>query len=266
MLTRLVAALVGLAILVPAVVWGGVVAVDVIVPLAALICCDEYARMAFPEDRPAHFVALLVGCALVYGTGVYLGDRWVGIAAALAVVGTLAFVTFRPDPLDHAADRAGRLLVGIGWLGGCFAFMPLLRRLDDGLALVFLLLAIAWLGDTGGYFAGRFFGRHKLYEKISPKKTWEGLFGGIILTIAGVFAMRAVALPGLSPLDCVLIGGGLGISATVGDLSESMLKRAFHVKDSGWIMPGHGGLLDRVDSVLFVAPLLYGYAVLVLGY
>jgi phosphatidate cytidylyltransferase len=145
-------------------------------------------------------------------------------------------------------------------------FIPLLRRLDDGLAWVFLLLALAWLCDTGGYFAGRFFGRRKLYERVSPKKTWEGFFGGIILTTVGVFVLRATALPALSAVDAAIIGVGLGTVGVVGDLAESMLKRAFNVKDSGWIMPGHGGLLDRVDSVLFIAPLLYGYAVLVKGY
>jgi phosphatidate cytidylyltransferase len=178
----------------------------------------------------------------------------------------MIFITLRPVPLEKAADKLGRLLLGVGWIGGCFVFMPLLRRLDDGLAWVFLLLALAWLADTGAYFAGRFLGRHKLYELVSPKKTWEGFFGGIIVTTIGVFVVRAVGLPSLGVVDSLLIGACLGTAGVLGDLSESMLKRAFNVKDSGWVMPGHGGLLDRVDSVLFIAPLLYGYAVLVKGY
>ena len=85
-------------------------------------------------------------------------------------------------------------------------------------------------------------------------------------TAAGVFVVRAVGLPSLTPVDAVVIGVVLGTAGVLGDLAESMLKRAFDVKDSGWIMPGHGGLLERVDSVLFIAPLLYGYAVLIKGY
>lgn len=266
MTTRLLAAFVGLAVLIPAIVWGGTLAVEIIVPVALLICLDEYARMAFPDDHPASLAWLTLMSGLVYVTGLYLGDRWVGLAAIVAVLGTFTFVLFRPEPLERASDKAGRLILGIAWLGGCFTFFPMLRRLEDGLAWVFLVLALAWLSDTGAYFAGRFFGNRKLYERVSPKKTWEGFFGGIIVTTIGVFVVRALGLPSLTVADALLIGTVLGTAGVIGDLSESMLKRAFNVKDSGWIMPGHGGLLDRVDSVLFIAPLLYGYAILVKGY
>jgi phosphatidate cytidylyltransferase len=137
--------------------------------------------------------------------------------------------------------------------------------MDQGVTWIFLALAIPWLGDTGAYFAGRAFGKHKLYELISPKKTIEGYVGGIITATIGVFVIRSLSLSVLSPLDCVLIGLGIGTLAVIGDLAESLLKRAFGVKDSGKIMPGHGGLLDRIDSLLFVLPPLYGYALWVLS-
>jgi phosphatidate cytidylyltransferase len=263
---RLLAAIVGLAVLLPAIIWGGTVAVEIIVPLAMLVCLDEYSRMAFPDDRPASLAWLVLSTFVGYGAALYLADRWIGVTTALVTIGTLIFVVLRPEPLPRAADKAGRMLLGTAWLAGTFAFLPLLRRLEDGLAWIFLTLALAWLADTGAYFAGRFFGKRKLYERISPKKTWEGYFGGIIVTTAGVFVVRAVGLPSLTPVDAVVIGVVVGTAGVLGDLAESMLKRAFDVKDSGWIMPGHGGLLDRVDSVLFIAPLLYGYAVLIKGY
>ena len=128
------------------------------------------------------------------------------------------------------------------------------------LSFIFLALAIPWLGDTGAYFAGRAFGRHKLYELISPKKTIEGYVGGVITATIGVFVIRSLGLPALGVIDCLVIGVIIGTAAVLGDLAESLLKRAFGVKDSGRIMPGHGGLLDRIDSLLFVLPLLYGYA------
>lgn len=266
MMTRIAAALVGLAVLLPAMIWGGTTAVEIIVPIAALLCLDEYARMAFPDDHWFATTAMSVFAALMYTSVLYLGDRY-GLLACVAVV-LLAMITtvLRPGPIDRAADRFGRYLTGVAWVGGTFVFMPLLRRLDSGLAWVFMLLTIAWLSDTGGYFAGRFFGRHKLYEAISPKKTVEGYLGGVALATVGVGVVRQVGLPGLSVVDVVLLGVGLSTLGVVGDLAESMLKRSFGVKDSGTLLPGHGGLLDRVDAVLFVAPALYGYAVLVKGY
>ena len=119
------------------------------------------------------------------------------------------------------------------------------------------------------YFAGRAFGRRKLYPLVSPKKTWEGFFGGLAGSVIGLLIVRLVGLSwqwtDLTPFDCVVLGVVLGSAAVAGDLSESLMKRAYGVKDSGWIMPGHGGLLDRIDSVLFVAPLLVGYLHLVKG-
>ena len=207
MTQRLLAAFVGLCVLLPALIWGGTLAVEIMVPLAALVCLDEFVRMAFPDDYGPSMGWITAGSPVLYASVLYAGDHWVAPAFALVVLATLGFVTLRPGPaLDRAADRVGRYLVGIGWIGGFFAFMPLLRRLDHGLAWVFLLLAIAWMGDTGGYFAGRAFGRHKLYERISPKKTWEGLAGGITLIVCGVFVVRAVGLAALDPIDCVVIG------------------------------------------------------------
>jgi phosphatidate cytidylyltransferase len=100
---------------------------------------------------------------------------------------------------------------------------------------------------------------------VSPKKTWEGAFGGITLATVGTFVVRTVGLPQLSVVDCLVLGPLLCVAGIVGDLAESMLKRSFGVKDSGWVMPGHGGLLDRIDSVLFVAPVLLAWVTWVEG-
>ena len=118
---------------------------------------------------------------------------------------------------------------------------------------------------TGAYAAGRLFGKHKLYPRISPAKTWEGFIGGLLAAIGAAFATRAILLPdALSVLDCVLLGLLGGIGGPLGDLAESMLKRAYAVKDSGNILPGHGGMLDRVDALMINAPLVYFYARIVL--
>jgi phosphatidate cytidylyltransferase len=265
-LTRLVAALAGLAVLVPAVVFGGQLAVEIIIPLVSLVAIAEYVAMAFPAEagpagrtgpmRPGLWVSL--GFAAVYAATIYGSANTLAVAWAGVAVGSLIAVTFDGGPLEAAADRAGRVLIGVGWLG-LLAFLVLLRRQEHGLGWVFLVLAASWLGDTGAYFAGRFLGRHPLYPRVSPKKTWEGVAGGIILATVGTLFIGAVAIPGLSVSEALVLGPVLCSLGVVGDLAESTLKRSFSVKDSGWILPGHGGLLDRIDSVMFVAPALYAW-------
>ncbi len=265
MTTRILAAAIGLAVILPSIIYGGHLAVEILVPLFMALVLFEYAGMAFPDDRNVAMAWLLAGSIGIYVPWIYGDPAQLPAAVALVVIATMIFITLRPGPeLSKAADRFGRYLVGMAWIG-FLPFVIQLRRLDHGLAWVFLVMVISWLGDTGGYFAGKYLGRYKLYPRISPKKTWEGVFGGMALATVGVFVVRAVGLPSLTPVDCVILGVGLCGAGVIGDLSESMLKRAFDVKDSGWFMPGHGGLLDRIDSILFVSPLLYGYAVLVKG-
>jgi len=263
-MTRLLAAAVGLAVLLPSIIYGGAVAVHIVAALASVVCVAEFAAMAFPEDRYPSGAWLALCFGGWYGAVLYGPEGSTGVAVGLMALVTMIFVTLRPLDLASAADRTGRYLLGALWVG-LLAYLPLLRDLDQGLAWVFTVLVISWCGDTGGYFAGKYFGKHKLYPIISPKKTWEGVVGGMVLATAGLFVVRTVALPVLTVVDVLVLGPVLCLAGVIGDLSESMLKRALGVKDSGWILPGHGGLLDRIDSVLFVAPLLYAYVVLVKG-
>ncbi len=259
MRTRLLAAAVGLAVLLPAIVLGGPVAVELVVLVAALVGIAEYATMAFPEDpwvMGGATAALWLGG---YAAALYAPPHYAWMILGLGLVAALVLQTLRPGmELSTSADGTGRLVLGAAWLG-LLTFLSLLRREDHGLAWVFMVLTVSWLSDTGAYFAGRFFGRTALYPKISPKKTWEGVWGGVVLATLGALVVREVGLPDLSVVDTVLIVPALSLAGVVGDLAESMLKRSFDVKDSGWILPGHGGLLDRIDSLMFVAPLLYAW-------
>ncbi len=132
--------------------------------------------------------------------------------------------------------------------------------IDAGLFAVAVLASI-WICDSGAYFGGRAMGKHLLFERVSPKKTWEGAFWGAITAWGAWFAARAI-FPGLSalrPIDCFVFGVIVGVFGQMGDLAESLLKRDAGVKDSSQLLPGHGGMLDRLDSLLFVAPLVYLY-------
>jgi phosphatidate cytidylyltransferase len=124
---------------------------------------------------------------------------------------------------------------------------------------------LAWGSDTGAYFAGKYLGKQKLYEKVSPKKTWAGAIGGVITATLGAFGLTYLyGAPKIDPIHLALIAPVATVLGQIGDLAESLLKRSVGVKDSGKIMPGHGGLLDRVDALVFAGPALLAYAMLVL--
>ena len=133
------------------------------------------------------------------------------------------------------------------------------ERLTDLISVVIWTGGSAWLADTGGYFVGRFFGKTKLYEAVSPKKTREGFFGSLLGACVGAVLASLWYLPAIPlahSLPLAVVAGGLG---QLGDLVESLIKRSTGIKDSGWIVPGHGGILDRIDALLVASPLVYLY-------
>ncbi|MBJ6763211.1 phosphatidate cytidylyltransferase [Myxococcaceae bacterium JPH2] len=169
-------------------------------------------------------------------------------------------------PLAEAPSRAAHLVTGFLYSGIGLTALSALRLLpQDGLAWVICALTITWANDTLAYFAGRFLGKHKLYPAVSPNKTWEGFFGGMVGSVLGMFIARGFFFPVFTAWDCVLLGIAGGVLGPIGDLCESMLKRAYSVKDSGSLIPGHGGVLDRIDALLFNAPLVFVYVQFVRG-
>jgi phosphatidate cytidylyltransferase len=126
---------------------------------------------------------------------------------------------------------------------------------------IFFLLAVIFANDTGALYAGKIFGRHKLYREVSPNKTWEGAVGGLFLCliIACIFLKIDILKVHSLDIGIIFLVAGLSIAAQIGDLVESMIKRTHDIKDSGSILPGHGGLLDRIDGLLFAVPVLYAY-------
>jgi phosphatidate cytidylyltransferase len=157
-----------------------------------------------------------------------------------------------------------KAIIGPVYVSLPIAMLVLIDMHPRGNIWIFFLLAVIFANDTGAFYAGKTLGRHKLYREVSPNKTWEGAFGGLILglIIAAIFLnidILKVHEPDLSVLFLVLL---LSIAAQTGDLVESMIKRSCGIKDSGSILPGHGGLLDRIDGLLFAVPVLYAYVVL----
>jgi phosphatidate cytidylyltransferase len=141
-------------------------------------------------------------------------------------------------------------------MGGMVA-MSALRAAPHGVAWAAVVLVSTWANDTFAYFAGRAFGRHKLWPAVSPKKTWEGAVAGFCGGVVGLLVMRRWLPPDMDVPFCLAVGAIAGVAAPLGDLCKSMVKRAYQVKDFGGLLPGHGGVLDRIDGILFVAPIVW---------
>lgn len=215
--------------------------------------------------RVAGLVAITWPVLMAYIPGWDHG-RALMVAFVVLCLGRLA----RPDPIEDSLNRLSADAMALLYVGVTFPYIFLLRQVNDphGGWVVVMVMAIIFGGDTGAYFAGRFLGRHKLYPKISPKKTIEGAIGGLVAGVGVAFLAKSVfpGHGGLSVVDCIILGvGGAGFGV-VGDLVESLMKRAYGVKDSGTLIPGHGGALDRIDGLLFSGPLVLFYLQAVVGW
>lgn len=168
----------------------------------------------------------------------------------------------RGDELESVIGEAGFLSFGILYVAFLMSHLILIRGLVDGGALVLFLFVITWGGDTAAYFTGQAIGKVKLYTAISPNKSVEGLIGGFFGGVVAAIGYKLALLPSFLFIDAILAGVIIGVLGPLGDLAESMLKRSSGVKDSGGLIPGHGGVLDRVDSILFSAPFLYYFVML----
>jgi phosphatidate cytidylyltransferase len=179
----------------------------------------------------------------------------------LILLTLLLYTLSSKGKLEESIPALTTTLFGIFYVCWLFGHLTFLRGLPHGKQFIFYLLLVVWSGDTGAYYFGKAFGKHKLAPVISPKKTIEGAIGGTTASLIASCIAKLTFLPKLSSVDCVLLGIFMASIAQLGDLCESLLKRSADVKDSGTIVPGHGGILDRMDGVMFAAPLLYYYAI-----
>jgi phosphatidate cytidylyltransferase len=256
LLLRVLSAVVGLPLIGLLVFWSNPIGFALLVLVAGTIALREYTGLAL-RGRPVSERALVVLIGMGFGVGVYLHPALTALWAMAAVVLAAAVILARPDDLPTAGARLGAAGFGIFYVAGLLVALPLLHRQPHGALWVTVAIAVTWACDTGAYFAGRAFGKHKLAPAISPAKTVEGGVGGLLAALAFLFAAKFTFFPALTILDCVLVGLAAGVLDPIGDLTESLLKRSAGVKDSGHLIPGHGGMLDRIDAVLFVGAYVY---------
>lgn len=171
---------------------------------------------------------------------------------------------FSGDDIRNSFNSLSYSFFGLFYCGvlSSFIYLTLFFNSFDGRNFIFLLLLGTFLGDTGAYAFGRIFGKKKLYPRLSPEKTWAGSFGGLFMTFLSVLSLKYFLIYSLSLLDVFFLSFLLSITCQLGDLAESFFKRGFGVKDSGTIIPGHGGILDRIDALLFGAPVVFLFSFL----
>ncbi len=182
-----------------------------------------------------------------------------GMIVALCVLAVLGARLFARGPVDGALTDSAVTLLGIVYVALLFGYQVGIHRSFRGKYWLAFLYLVIWASDTGAYYVGTSYGRRRLYEKISPKKSIEGLVGGLAAALVVALLCKLWLVRSLGALEALVLAFVITAAGTLGDLAESLLKRSVGVKDSGSLIPGHGGILDRMDSMLFAAPVLYYY-------
>ena len=235
-------------------------ALSVLIGALLVAAYVELGRVLGELGRPIHVDVLILATAVLLAATQLLGARGQALGLTVLVVAAL---------LRSLADRARADVVGTvartallgAWLGGLASYALLIRSLDDAIVLLVAVLGATAAGDIGAYAFGSWLGRRPIAPSVSPNKTWEGFVGGLVA--AATFSALVLPLDGTSSaLRGAAIGVAVGVAGFLGDLVASMVKRDLGVKDLGRLLPGHGGVLDRVDGLLLALPV--GYALLVL--
>ncbi|HEX8985128.1 MAG TPA: phosphatidate cytidylyltransferase [Bryobacteraceae bacterium] len=231
------------------VLWGPLYAFLAVLAAVALLCFHEYsgivAAYGIAKPGPAAYAAGLV----------FLLAPW--DATALVPLAALLALSINLFSVEHAKgfSRAAAFVFGLVYVFGCWRMAIPLRALNPHWLM--FALAVSWIGDSAAYYIGRKLGRHKLAPRISPGKSWEGSIASLLASGGFAVLYLTYLIPQVTVAQALVLGVVANIAGQAGDLAESSLKRGAGVKDSGTMLPGHGGWLDRVDSALFSIPVVY---------
>jgi len=234
-------------------------------PLLTALVCTLSAIELFGMVAPKHPITRAWGVTsslfLCLAVGGILDPQWTTPSFIAITVGGLLTSLIQVEPIAQAASRAAWAVAGPFYLGGLFGVISWLFHQPHGGEWVVLAMLYAFWSDTAGYFVGRAFGKHRLYVAVSPNKTIEGSIGGVFGALLGSLIAHFWFLPSLGLLPAILLAIVAAILGQLGDLCESLIKRSTGFKDSGTMLPGHGGFFDRVDALLFTSATVYFYVV-----
>ncbi len=257
---RILSGIIGFPIVALILIFGNIYVVDAFIAVVAMISIYEYLESFKAKYKPVKWIAYL-SCLLIAFLHIIPEEYLLNILA-LFVSAVIAILFMQ---VVFSGMKTGIIDIMITFFGICYivfslAFLSLLHGTENGKYLIWFILISAWGTDTFAYFVGSKFGKHK-FTKISPKKSIEGCLGGtigaVIITLIYAFAINKLASVEISYVYIALVGFILSILSQIGDLSASSIKRTMEIKDFGKLIPGHGGMLDRIDSIVFIAPFAY---------
>ncbi len=271
---RIITALTGLPVILGLLIYGGVAGVTFFAWVISTAMLYEFCSFTFTlPDAKMKTLMVLVFNTLIFGLnlalGIGLSHAFLGLVPLLFFftifmfkVPALRLMTIDQDQnvvLQKHIHELMAICFGFTYCGWLPLLMVKIREHQNGMHWVLLTLLIVWATDTGAYFAGRFLGKKLLFPTVSPKKTWSGAFGGTVVAVGVTLLYGHFFISAIHPVELAIVALVTSAFSQVGDLCESLLKRAVNVKDSSGILPGHGGVMDRFDSLIFALPIMNAY-------
>lgn len=235
--------------------------------IACMIALYEYYRLVFPgAERPFFLLfsvpGFLAGAFMIIAAGsLNINLVLILIFADLLFIAFISLFMYGTEP--EIPVKIVKQVTGIVYIAGSLALLTVIRNSPAGMIWIFFMIGIIFAGDIGAYYTGRRFGRRKICPSVSPGKTVEGSIGGIVSNIVFGSLVKAVFLPAIPWAGSLVMFFMIGAAGQIGDLFESMFKRTAGIKDSGVILPGHGGMLDRIDALLFASPVVYCFHMII---
>ena len=230
-------------------------AFDFLFMVFGLACLNEYKKLVGLEKRYIYVAYMALWWAYIY----FVTDMWTIYALlCCTLITNLALLYYLFSKKEKLFNTIQKFIIGLFYIGGGFIFLTMIPYTNDDFVkfLIIGIFILIWINDSFAYIVGRLFGRTKLYPRVSPKKTVEGALGGLVFALGTAYFLAKYE-PIITSIQWVLLAGVIVFAGSLGDLVESKLKRSAGVKDSGAILPGHGGMLDRLDSLVFAAPFAY---------
>ena len=260
-LKRWITAIVLVPLLILLIGFGGTLWLAVVINVVCVVALWEYFGIVLGNDHSMPAVSFLL-LTLVTATAVIWSAYFHSIGALLDIIvlnvvfsGMVSVFKFKSD--SSVCEMVFKQVAGVIYVPLFLSYLLLIRSGRDGELWIFLLLIVVFIGDTGAYYVGSYLGRHKLCPSVSPNKTVEGALGGLLAGLGAGALYKSFLLPLLPWGLSLLFFLSISIAGQMGDLFESQLKRVAGIKDSGTLLPGHGGILDRIDALLFAAPVAY---------
>lgn len=254
--TRIITAVIGIPLLLAILFWGGLAWTTLFVLMAGIALYEYLNMMKAHGQTPPYLSAYSLLLVLLFRP--QLADYFLPLLVAVVLLNVMECVIMYPK---YKLEDIALTFLGAFYIGFLISYALLIKSLEQPFFVILLVLLVTWGSDVGGYLFGRLWGRTKMSPQLSPNKTWAGAIGGVILAIlaAGIF-YYLFPLPALTLVEILALAGIGSVAAQLGDLFASAMKRYFGAKDSGHIIPGHGGVLDRFDSFMLVLPVIY-YAI-----